>query len=316
MDNKGDSVYEGVVHEDACIDHEANHNEDAYIILDANEVRAFAGIKYTIPTTKSKILKRNKIAKSAPQSYEIQVSSDGQSWITVKTGEFKADANNPTETIYFDKAGVEGGNQLHVYNTRFVKIIATGSKSIAAAELDLIAPPGDNIEIGLAEDNINYTNGLGVLTEDFEYSEGRVIPKNSIVITGEYRGNPAFNIPLVLNEKEEHIAEQYKGILMADVPSNGNLEEIAEGTWIYWVEPQYAAQFMENQEIFAELYRTDTANAQEGGQRMVSDTFRLQVSGELPEITLSGGQGKARSTDKKVVEIDMKTVNGLKNNRE
>ncbi len=100
-------------------------------------------------------------------------------------------------------------------------------------ELDLISPPGDNIEIGVADDNINYKNGLGRLKEDFIYqvdnentdeNEEKKIPAGSIIITGEYRGNPAFNVPLVLNEKEEHIADKYNGILMAEVPNNGNLE--------------------------------------------------------------------------------------------
>ena len=50
------------------------------------------------------------------------------------------------------------------------------------------------------------------------------------------------------------VVSPYNGILLAEVPDNGNLEEIAEGNWIYWVEPQYASEFMkDNTEIFAEL---------------------------------------------------------------
>ena len=132
--------------------------------------------------------------------------------------------------------------------------------------------------------------------------------------TGEYRGNPAFNVPLVLNEKEENIADKYNGILMAEIPNNGNLEEISEGNWVYWVEPEYANQFMENKEIFAELYRTDTADAKEGGQRLVSDTFKIDVPDKLPEISLSGGQGKTRGKIK-YTEINTKTIKNIKSNR-
>ena len=47
---------------------------------------------------------------------------------------------------------------------------------------------------------------------------------------------------------------------MAEVPDNGDLQEISEGNWIYWVEPQDAANFMtDNEEIFAELYSTTGA---------------------------------------------------------
>lgn len=314
IDNNGSTVYEGKKH---------NTTEDPYVIIDANEVRSLAGIKYTAPTTTTKLFKKSKTSKTAIQKYKVEVSKDGNTWTTVKNGTFKLDSNNPTETIYFDKEGVQGGNQLNVYNTRFVKLTAVGATNISIAELDLISPPGDNIEIGVAEDNINYKNGLGRLKEDFIYqvdnqdtdeNEEKKIPKGSVIITGEYRGNPAFNVPLVLNENEEHIADKYNGILMADVPSNGDLEEIAEGNWVYWVEPEYANQFMKNKQIFAELYRTDTADAKQDGQRLVSNTFKLDVPNELPEISLSGGQGKARNTIK-YTEIKTKTLKEVKNNR-
>lgn len=316
VDGNTSSVYEGKKY---------NTNEDPYIILDANEVRSLAGIKYTAPTTTTKLLKREKLSKSAIQNFEIQISKDGQNWTKVKEGQFDVNSNNPTQTIYFDKEGVEGGNQLNVYNTRFVKLIAKGATEISVAELDLIAPPGDNIEIGVADDNINYKNGLGILTEEFVYQEDdkstpenerKSIPKGSVIITGEYRGNPAFNVPLVLNENEDHIADKYKGILMADIPDSGNLEEISEGNWIYWVEPEYVDQFMENQEIFAELYRTDTADAQSGGQRLVSDTFKIDVPDQLPEISLTGGKARTYSSEnKKVIEIDTNKLRNIKNKR-
>ena len=316
LDGDNSSVYEGKKY---------NTEEDPYIILDANEVRSLAGIKYTAPTTTTKLFKKEKLSKSAIQNFEIQISKDGQNWTTVKEGEFDINSNNPTQTIYFDKEGVEGGNQLNVYNTRFVKLIAKNATEISVAELDLIAPPGDNIEIGVADDNINYKNGLGILTEEFVYQEDdksttenerKSIPEGSVIITGEYRGNPAFNVPLVLNENEEHIAEQYKGILMADIPQNGNLEEISEGNWIYWVEPQYVDQFMENQEIFAELYRTDSADGQNGGQRLVSDTFRIDVPDQLPQISLNSGKARTYSSkNKKIIEIDINKLENIKNKR-
>lgn len=314
IDNKDLTVYEGK---------KQNKDEDPYVMIDAKEVRSLAGIKYTAPTTTTKLFKKSKTSKSAIENYKVEVSKDGSNWTTIKEGTFQLDPKNPTETIYFDKEGVEGGNQLNVYNTRFVKLTAVGAQNISIAELDLISPPGDNIEIGVAEDNINYKNGLGILKEEFVYQvdnpatpedEKRSIQKGSVVITGEYRGNPAFNVPLVLNEKEEHIAEKYNGILMAEVPDNGNLEEIAEGNWVYWVEPEYVGQFMKNKEIFAELYRTDTADASEDGQRLVSDSFKIDVPDELPQISLSSEQGKTRSKVK-YTEVKTKAIKEIKNNR-
>ena len=303
---------------------EMNPNNNPYLMLDTNEMKTLVGIKYTAPTTTSGfIFKKNAIADSALKKYRIEVSKDGVNWTNVKEGTLSLSADNPTATIYFDKEGVTGGNQLASYNARYVKITALGTKNISATELELITPPGDNIEIGVAEDNINYENGIGKLKEKFTYvvdnpeteeNEEQSIPAGSIIITGEYRGNPAFNVPLVLNQDGKHIADKYDGILMAEVPDNGNLEEIAEGTWIYWVEPQDATTFMkDNTEIFAELYRTDSADASEGGQRLVSDTFNLEVPDELPEISLSGGNGMRTLTSKnmKVIEIDKAVINRI-----
>ena len=89
------------------------------------------------------------------KKYKIEVSKDGANWTTVKEGTLSLTPDNPTETIYFDAEGVTGGNQLSSYNARYVKITALDTKDISAAELELITPPGDNIEIGVADDNIN-----------------------------------------------------------------------------------------------------------------------------------------------------------------
>ena len=306
---------------------EMNPNNDPYLILDTTEMQTLVGIKYTAPLqTTGFIFKKESIVSSALNKYKIEVSKDGVNWTTAKEGTLSLTAENPTATIYFDKEGVTGGNQLNSYNARYVKITALGTKSISAAELELITPPGDNIEIGVADDNINYKNGIGILKEDYVYqvdnieteeNEEKSIPAGSIIITGEYRGNPAFNVPLVLNQNEEHIADKYDGILLAEVPDNGNLEEIAEGNWIYWVEPEYVAEFMENNtEIFAELYRTDSADALEGGQRLVSDTFRIAVPDELPEISLTSGKTRSLTSNNiKAIEIKESTINKITEGR-
>lgn len=330
LDDDNDTVYEGRMltkneFNSNIHSQEMHYNNSPYLMLDTNELKTLVGIKYTAPTVKEGfIFKKNSISDSALKKYRIEVSKDGVNWTNVKEGTLNLSAENPTATIYFNKEGVTGGNQLNSYNARYIKITALGTKNISASELELITPPGDNIEIGVAEDNINYKNGIGILKEEFIYqvdnpdtpdvNEEKAIPAGSIVITGEYRGNPAFNVPLVLNQDENHIADKYNGILLAQVPDNGNLEEIAEGNWIYWVEPEDTTTFMkDNDKIFAELYRTDSADASEGGQRLVSDTFKIVVPDELPEITLSGGQGKKslNSSNMKALEIDEAVIDRI-----
>ncbi len=306
---------------------EMNPNNDPYVVLDTTEMKTLVGIKYTAPVqTSGFIFKKQSVVSTALKKYKIEVSKDGSNWTTVKEGTLDLTADNPTATIYFDKEGVTGGNQLNSYNARYVKVTALGTKSISAAELEVLTPPGDNIEIGVSDDNINYKNGIGILKDKFVYqvdnpdtaeNEEKSIPAGSIVITGEYRGNPAFNVPLVLNQNEEHIADKYNGILMAEIPDNGDLEEISEGNWIYWVEPQDAANFMtDNTEIFAELYRTDSADALTGGQRLVSDTFKIAVPDKLPEIVLSSGTTTTRSkSNVKTFEIKENVIEKITETR-
>ena len=44
---------------------------------------------------------------------------------------------------------------------------------------------------------------------------------------------------------------------MAEIPDNGDLQEISEGNWVYWVEPEYVNDFMkDNTEIFAAVSYT------------------------------------------------------------
>ncbi|MGL4373451.1 MAG: fibronectin type III domain-containing protein, partial [Turicibacter sp.] len=272
-----------------------NPKYDPFIIMDLNSVKSVIGLKYTAPTESGFF--RKKMASSAIKQFKIEVSQDGSTWTTVNTGTFKLDPKKPTEMIYFGQDGVLAGSQLNTYDVQFVKLTALKASVIGVAELELVGPPGDNIEIGVSTDDVHYENGLGLLAEDYVYqpddldtpdvNEEQKIPKGSVVITGEYRGNPAFNVPLVLNEDELHIADEYHGILLAQLPSEGQLEEITEGTWIYWVEPEFVDQFMQNKLIFAELYRTDSADLSTGGQRFTSDTFNHEVPEVLPSISFT-----------------------------
>lgn len=296
---------------------ELKPNIASYVVLDLNSVKSVIGLKYTAPVTEG-VFKTKTLAANALKKYKIDISNDGSSWTTINTGTFNVTADNPTEMVYFAKPGVESGTQLNTYQTRYVRLVSVGNSDIGIAELELVGPPGDNIEIGVSNDNQTYENGIGILSEDYIYqvdnpettdvNEEQKIPKGSVIITGEYSGNPAFNIPLVLNENEEHIADQYNGILLAKIPSDGKLEEISKGTWIYWVEPEFVDQFMQNKKIFAELYRTDTANLETDGQRLVSNTFFYDIPQTLPSITLSSGK---RSTTRVVTELKPEQIQAI-----
>ncbi len=76
--------------------------------------------------------------------------------------------------------------------------------------------------------------------------------------------------------------EAYQTIL-AEVPENGNIEDVYDGTWIYWLAP--GSDISNLKQVRAELYRVDDALTNEG-QRMVSDSLFETVPTTLPPITL------------------------------
>ena len=55
------------------------------------------------------------------------------------------------------------------------------------------------------------------------------------------------------------------------------------------------------------------ADALEGGQRLVSDTFKIEVPSKLPEITLSASSRSVNEV--KAIEIKTDILNVIKENR-
>lgn len=260
---------------------------DPYIIIDMNKNAPLVGFRYTAPVSENanvltKLFSSQKIASDALSNYVIQVSTDGQEWTQVSSGRMNVNSQNPTQTIYFEKPGTSGGNQYWMQNAQYVKIIAKGATSFSVAELDLLSPTGDNIEIGIEQADGQFTNGVGTLKTAFEYAPGKSIPAGSLIVTGSYRGYPIYNVPLVLDENNDNIAYNAKAIVLAELPEGTVPTEVANGSWIYWIEPQHLAEFTATS-IVAELYRINDI-ATLDGQRLVSDTFTIDVPEVLPEI--------------------------------
>ena len=256
IDNDLSTVYEG----------EVTGTEDPYVIVEMNKINQITGLKYK--TGDSNLLK----------DYEIYVSKDKENWTLAKSG--TANSENLEETIYFNKENTEGGKQLWTYEASYVKFVAKGSKKISLVEIDIIGQPGDNIDIG-----VNGVNGVGKLSHDFEYADGKVIKEGSIIVTGEYRGNPAFNVALLRNNRNEIVSG--KQILLAEIPSDGHLGEISSGTFIYFIEPENIDKVDLTNKVKMELYRVNDALTNEG-QRLVSDSLYVDVPENLPSISLQG----------------------------
>lgn len=257
-------------------------SEDPYIILELNQVTEVTALQYRVP------------AGTAITDYKIEVSADGKEYQEIKKGTFQL--KNGSQTVYFDN-GTDPW--ICTYDAAFVKLTAVGQagKEISISELDLYGPSGDNVEFMPADDQD--TKLIGKLDSDFVYDtdKNERIPKDSIVFTGAYKGNPAYNVVVLYDENGKIVGgEDTNGDLVANQivlapklkDEAAMLGETSEGRWIYWIEPGDAAKIALPAKVRAELYRVDNALTNEG-QRLVSDTKFETVPSkdELPSISFN-----------------------------
>ncbi len=269
IDDNYDNVYEGNV-----------TKGNVELTIDLSGRQQVAGFKYTAAKA------GNALHTDTVQEYVVSVSTDNQNWTEVAQGSFAVTTDQPTELVYF---GDKDSKQLKIYDAQYVKLTFKQQR-VALAELDVIAPPGDNVDF--------IENGIGILESDYVYDKvnGHMIPAGSLVFNGKYRGNPAFNAILLFDEdgnivtggKDENGEEIINGILLATLPENEQLGDIADGNWIYWIEPgNFKAEDFEGKTVTASLYRVDNAETNEG-QRLVSDTLPQRIGSPLPTIRLDG----------------------------
>ncbi len=231
----------------------------------------------------------------------IEVSQDGAEWTAVKEN-VRGLGGSAEKTIWFDS--VKEGERDHwigTYDARYVRLAISHTGNIAVREIELCGPTGDNVEFMEAESG---QPAIGVLTADYKYGSqaSDVIKKGSLIFTGTYKGNPAYNV-VVLYDTEGSVIGAKDGetqsgqVIFASVPAQGNLGETSEGTWVYYVEPGQwdAAALQKLQGVRAELYRVDDALTLEG-ERIVSDTQMISIPHQIPNITLTNG-GRSEKVD-------------------
>ncbi|MDB3086146.1 calcium-binding adhesion protein [Clostridioides difficile] len=328
---KGKRISKAEWNKDPQKDPDINVEENPYIIVDMKETLPIVGLKYTKPKTEARkfslkglfsLRKDTSTTYSPLTTYKIQVSNDKKTWEDVSQGTFEygqdlvgggKDQDNEAR-VTFNKDG-----KLWTYQARYVKLISNNKSNIEVAELDIIGPPGDNIEIGTVNSvDQARTNGIGKLAEDYIYQsddpntnedETAKIPSGSIVITGEYSGNPAFNLPLLVDKNNKTISGE--ALLFAEVPKNGQLGEISKGTWVYYMPKEDFNSLSDK--VKAELYRyNDLQGDTPVGQRFVSDTMYVPVGAttydELKTISLTDSNSKARKATRSTIDVSDKKV--------
>lgn len=273
IDGSGSTVYHGQA-----------SDGDPYLILDMKKNTEVTALRYTQGDSGNPI-----------GTYRIEVSSDGKTYTKVKEGTFEL--KDGKSTVFLTNKDIAGNDAadpwVATYNASYVKITAVGQrgKILSVGEIDILGPSGDNVEL--------LKEGIGKLKTDYIYQaategqEEQKIPAGSIVFTGTYKGNPAYNVVLLYDEKgnivggvDQEGAVLANQIILAPDPGNALLGETSEGTWIYWIEPEnMTGDFAVPSQVRAELYRVDNALTNEG-QRLVSDTLFVTVPGELPDLEI------------------------------
>lgn len=256
-----------------------------------------------------------------PWKYVLEFSADGGKSYTKMSSCEAGELSDGRKVLYFKNNG-----NIKAFAATHVRITAPNNvKTMGFAELTLLGPSGDNVDIGIStvdengKETWNTDNAIGILDEDYvlDAESGDKIPAGSFVVTGKYTGNAAYNVVKLYNQnhkmydnsfenKRDSIINGYQ-VFFADMPDEGSIVNVKDGFWVYWLEPlagENEGKFGlpgagENDEdivvelptsVYAELYRVDDALTL-AGERLVSDSFMVQVPETLPTITLTNKSG-------------------------
>lgn len=220
--------------------------------------------------------------------YEIVVYGEGVP-VSVATGTLGTEA---VQTIHFANSD---DKYISTYEANAVKLILKPAKgsTVSIAELDVLGVTGDNVDFRRTAGDEYVV--IGKLKEEFRFGDGAddIIPAGSIIFAGSYKGNAAYNSVLLFDQDGNNVGAvsgtgndvevKADSIILADVPETGNIADVKNGTWIYWVEA--GTDLSEITKVRAELYRVNNAQTQEG-QRLVSDSLFETMPSVLPEVTL------------------------------
>ena len=221
--------------------------------------------------------------------YTVRVKADAEAedWTDVKVG-----ALSDGLAAYFQRPGAsEDDTRIWTYDAAVLELTGIPEE----ANVELLDYPGDRVDFydGAA---------VGILADDYEYSDGEVIEAGTLVILGTYRGDPRYNyveVEAVYNTTAEAgsvtaITRPMNGygLLLAEIPADGAVSDTSDG-FLLFVPDLEAEQSLNAQsgvtddyplEIRINFYRTDVPG-DTSSKRLTSRTLWLP----FPD----GGEGTA-----------------------
>ena len=136
-----------------------------------------------------------------------------------------------------------------------------------------------------------------------------MIPAGTLIVTGEYRGDPLYNtvqingrfVTVDSETGEQSVTERAidgYSLLFAEVPEDGEVSDISDGIFVFVPNVQKEAELQGDvsdcsaesllpAQIKAELYRTDVIESADS-KRLTSDTVWIDSPSDesMPEIIL------------------------------
>ena len=221
-----------------------------------------------------------------------------------------------SQPAYFHKPGAPAEDtRIWTFDAAVIEI-----EGLSDANIQLLDYPGDRIDF-------YETSAVGRLKEAYKYGENseQVIPANTLVVIGTYRGDPVYNTVEIQaryhadkdgceNEKPEVIERPMNGysLMFAEIPEDGAVSDTSDGFFIFVpdLEAERALNKKDNviyprpenqtedqieietengfpMEIRAVLYRTNDPESSEN-RRTTSETLWISFPSEdtFPQIEL------------------------------
>lgn len=215
--------------------------------------------------------------------------------------------NQDSYLTYFQKPGADAEDtRIWTYDVKTVTITGIPAE-MALEDVKLVSYAGD--DVAFLE-----KGAVGVLAEAYRYGTeaGQVIPAGTLLVTGTYRGDPAYQTVKIEGRfsrtvltgddevKTETEARWLNGtaLLFAEVPEDGKVCDISDGLFLFIPDVQREAELQgeasgcgaENllpAQMRAVLSRTDQPDLPDH-QRVTAETLWIDAPGgtDLPVIEL------------------------------